>query len=33
VLAVIVIILKITGMFICSANSYCDYNNEVYMRC
>ena len=32
-LAVIVTILTITGRSICSANVYCDNNNEVYMQC
>ena len=31
VLAVIVTIMTITGRAICSANSYCDNNREVYM--
>jgi hypothetical protein len=33
VLAVIVTILTKTGRYICSANMYCDNNNEVYMQC
>jgi hypothetical protein len=33
VLVVIVTILTIMGRSICSANSYCDNNNEVYMQC
>ena len=26
-------IVTITGRSICSANSYCDNNGEVYMQC
>jgi hypothetical protein len=30
VLTFIVIIMAMTGMSLCSANSYCDNNGEVY---
>jgi len=29
---VLAVILRITGRFICSVNSYCDHNGEVYMH-
>jgi hypothetical protein len=28
---VLTVIVKITGISICSANSYCDNNGEIYM--
>jgi hypothetical protein len=31
VLTVIVIIMSMTGMSLCSANSYCDNNGEFYL--
>jgi len=31
--AVLTFIVRITGGFICSANSYCDNKWEVYMQC
>jgi hypothetical protein len=33
VLTVIVRIMRITGRLICSANSDCDNNEELYMQC
>jgi hypothetical protein len=33
VLAAVVTIMTTTGRSICSANSYCDNNGEVYMQC
>jgi hypothetical protein len=32
VLTVIVIIMTITGRSMCSVNSYCDNNGELYMQ-
>jgi hypothetical protein len=31
--AVFTVIMTITGRFICSANSYCDKNGEIYVQC
>jgi hypothetical protein len=28
---VLTVIVTITGIYICSANSYCDNNGEIYM--
>jgi hypothetical protein len=33
VLTVIATIMTVTGRSICSGNSYCDNNREVYMQC
>ena len=30
---VLTVTVTITGMSLCSANSYCDNNGEIYMRC
>jgi hypothetical protein len=30
---VLAVILRIRGRSICSVNSYCDHNGEVYMLC
>ena len=30
---VLTVSVTITGMSLCSANSYCDNNGEIYMQC
>ena len=27
------VVVTITGVYMCSVNSYCDNNGEVYMQC